>query len=146
VIMRKILIVDDDEDDKDFLCEAIQNIDDSAYCIWVSDGLHALRLINDGSFNPPDYIFLDLNMPKIGGIQCLNKIRKLRQYESIPVIIYTTSKISPEQFDLHSLGPIAVLSKPTRISELTKAVDDIFKSTHSELNDAGGGTKIDGQL
>ena len=70
LIMRKILIVDDDEDDKDFLCEAIQNIDDSAYCIWVSDGLHALRLINDGSFNPPDYIFLDLNMPKIGGIQC----------------------------------------------------------------------------
>src|SRR5918993_4673262 len=126
--MKKILIVDDDEDDKDFLCEAIQNIDNSAYCIWVSDGLHALRLINDDSFNPPDFIFLDLNMPKIGGIQCLDKIRKLRQYETVPVIIYTTSKISLEQFNLPTLGPISVLSKPTRIAELSKAVDEIFRS------------------
>jgi len=134
--MKKILIVDDDEDDKDFLCEAIQNIDKSAYCIWVSDGLHALRLINDASFNPPDFIFLDLNMPKIGGIQCLDKIRKLEQYQSIPVIIYTTSKISTEQFNLPALGPISVLSKPTRIAELSQAVGEIFQSQHPMVNDA----------
>ncbi|HSB93871.1 MAG TPA: response regulator [Flavitalea sp.] len=132
--MKKILIVDDDEDDKDFLCEAIQKIESSAYCIWVSDGVHALTLINDRSFNPPDFIFLDLNMPKIGGIQCLEKIRKLEHYESIPVIIYTTSKISIEQFEIHSLGPISILTKPTRIAELSKAVDDIFRSQQKVIN------------
>jgi len=126
--MKKILIVDDDEDDKDFLCEAIQNIDSSAQCIWVSDGLHALRLINDENFNPPDFIFLDLNMPKIGGIQCLHKLRKLSNYKTIPVIIYTTSKLSSEQFDLNHLGPIQFLCKPTRIAELSAAVDEIFRS------------------
>jgi DNA-binding response OmpR family regulator len=135
--MKKILIVDDDEDDKDFLCEAIQNIDSSAYCIWVSDGLHALRLINDDSFNPPDFIFLDLNMPKIGGIQCLNKIRKLHNYEGVPVIIYTTSKISTDQFDLPELGPISILSKPTRIAELSKAVEEIFRSQYTVVNNGG---------
>jgi DNA-binding response OmpR family regulator len=134
VDMKKILIVDDDEDDKDFLCEAIQNIDNSAQCIWVSDGLHALRLINDSSFNPPDFIFLDLNMPKVGGIQCLHKIRKLHNYEGVPVIIYTTSNISTEHFNLNSLGPISVLSKPTRIGELSSAVAEIFRSQKSLVN------------
>ena len=128
--MKKILIVDDDEDDKDFLCEAIQKIDNSAQCIWVSDGLHALRLINDESFNPPDFVFLDLNMPKIGGIQCLHTLRKLKNYKNIPVIIYTTSNLLPEQFDLSSLGPIGLLCKPTRIAELCVAVDEIFSSQY----------------
>jgi CheY-like chemotaxis protein len=137
VCMKKILIVDDDEDDKEFLCEAIQKIDTSAYCICVSDGLHALRLINDDSFNPPDFIFLDLNMPKIGGIQCLNTIRKLPNYEAIPVVIYTTSNISSDQFNLPDLGPISILSKPTRIAELSKAVDDIFHSQARFVKDAG---------
>ena len=134
--MRKILIVDDDEDDKDFLCEAIQKVDNSASCIWVSDGHHALRLINDESFNPPDFIFLDLHMPKIGGIQCLDKIRSLREYNRVPVIIYTMSKISIEQFDLEALGPISVLTKPTRIAELTKAVDEIFRSQQPFIKNA----------
>jgi len=132
--MKKILIVDDDEDDKDFLCEAILTFDKSANCIWVSDGLHALRLINDASFNPPDFIFLDLNMPKMGGIQCLHKIRKLEHYETVPVIIYTTSDISPNQLDLQSLGPISVLPKPTRIAELSSAVSEIFSAQRSVFN------------
>lgn len=129
--MRKILIIDDDEDDKDFLCEAIQVVDPSAQCIWVSDGHHALKLIHDESFNPPDCIFMDLHMPKIGGIQCLDRIRKLQNYHSVPVIIYTTSNLSSGQYDLNALRPVSVLTKPTRIADLTTAVDKIFRSEYA---------------
>lgn len=125
--MKKILIVDDDEDDKDFLCEAIHGIDRSAHCICVSDGLHALRLINDESFIPPDYIFLDLNMPKMGGIQCLQKIRRLPGYESVPVVIYSSSELLTSQFDLSKSGPVKSLVKPGRMSELNDSLQEIFK-------------------
>ena len=133
--MKKILIVDDDEDDKDFLCEAIQHIDRSAYCIWVSDGVHALRLINDPGFIPPDFIFLDLSMPKVGGIQCLDNIRKLTQYRNIPVIIYTTLPNAIDQLDISSFGPTSVLSKPTRIGDLIKSVEEIFSGQHRMVSD-----------
>ena len=133
--MKKILIVDDDEDDKNLLCDAILNVSSSAYCIWVSDGAHALRLITDPGFNPPDIIFLDFNMPTINGMECLDKIRNQRQYQAVPVIVYTTSKMAPKQFDSSFPGPTVVLCRPDQTADLTKALQEIFRSQHHLLSD-----------
>ncbi len=125
--MRVILVVDDDEDDKDFLCEAIHSIDSSINCMWVSDGIHAMKLLLDANFDPPDYIFLDLNMPRLGGKQCLSLIKSTPRLEHVPVIIYTTSKLSLDKLELKELGAVYFITKPTKIEELEQYVSFVLQ-------------------
>jgi len=65
-----ILIVDDDEDDKKLFIESVKEVDENITCITARDGQEALRFLKDENNRLPDYIFLDLRMPRINGKQC----------------------------------------------------------------------------
>lgn len=120
-------MVDDDEDDKDFFAEALKEVDPAAVLTWVSDGIHALKLLESDGYVPPDYIFLDLNMPRLGGKMCLQKIRKIQALSSVPVIIYTTSKFSEQIFSAVDTNELYFLTKPTRIEDLKKYLQEILQ-------------------
>src|SRR5438270_7146277 len=87
-----LLIVDDDEDDKEMFCEVVSAISDSHTCITSSNGHEALHLLQT-SQTLPNFIFLDLNMPRMSGKQCLAQLKKSERLSTIPVIIYSTSKL-----------------------------------------------------
>ena len=89
---KVIMIVDDDPDDVAFFCEALSEIDTSIKCIGVKGAEEALWLLKKNPDNYPDFIFLDLNMPKMNGKQCLEQIKSDVNLSSIPVVVYTTSK------------------------------------------------------
>lgn len=86
-----ILLVDDDPDDIEIFTDAIREIDQSITVITAHNGIDALRLLSSDILEKPDHIFLDINMPLMTGIECLEKIKKEHKLE-IPVTIYTTSK------------------------------------------------------
>ncbi len=67
-----ILIVDDD---KEMFIEAVAEIDNSVDCITASNGYEALQILEETT-TFPDLIFLDLNMPRMGGKQCLEALKK----------------------------------------------------------------------
>src|SRR5579872_246117 len=98
-----LLIVDDDADDLQFFVDAIAEIDQDVQCITASNGINALKLL-EGIETRPDYIFLDLNMPKMDGKQCLKHIRNSLLLHSIPVIIYSTSRLPEDIAETHALG------------------------------------------
>src|SRR5688500_3509498 len=85
---KVIMIVDDDPDDVAFFCEALSEIDTSIKYIGVKGAEEALWLLKKNSDNHPDFIFLDLNMPKMNGKQCLKQIKSDTNVSSIPVIVY----------------------------------------------------------
>jgi DNA-binding response OmpR family regulator len=113
-----ILVVDDDEDDKNLFIESAKEVNKNIKCITASDGQEALRFLRDENNPAPDYIFLDLRMPRTSGKQCLEEIRKDKRLRQIPVFIYTTSKDVKDSIELKKNGAVHFISKPANPGEI----------------------------
>jgi len=114
----KVLLVDDDADDRSLFIQAIFQVDRTITCYVMSDGQQALRFLEDVNNPVPDYIFLDLRMPRIDGRKCLEKIRQDKRTEKVPVIIYTTSTDVKDAKELSETGATHFISKPSNPEEV----------------------------
>ena len=115
-----IMIVDDDEDDRELFCEAIDSIDLDLTCVHLENGEKALQYLQDDEKPMPDYIFLDLNMPKLNGKECLVAIKKIDRLKKVPVIIYSTSNHPAEREQTMKLGAYGFIHKQTEFNSLCK--------------------------
>jgi DNA-binding response OmpR family regulator len=129
----RILIVDDDEDDRDLFCEAVRAIDPSIECTEARDAEQALHLLKSSKIFMPDFIFLDLNMPRINGKQCLAELKKSRDLRHIPVIIYTSSKRDADKIETRLLGAAHYISKPSGLAELNKALSFVLERKFEKI-------------
>lgn len=125
-VNAKVLIIDDDDDDRELFCYALANIEPNINCIEAIDGEDGLRLLQERSCMP-DYIFLDLNMPRVNGMVVLEKISKDRRLKEIPVIIYTTSKLQHDKKKSFELGAVHFITKPTKVSEIEEAISFVLE-------------------
>lgn len=113
-----LFIIDDDEDDRKLFIDAAKEVDKNIECTAAGDGQEALKMLKN-ELNPlPDYIFLDLRMPRINGKRCLEEIRKDERLKHIPVFIYTTSREVEESIELKKLGAVHFISKPTNPEDI----------------------------
>ncbi len=112
-----LLIVDDDADDRRLFIEAIKEIDDSIVCITANNGQQALELL-DKIDRLPDFVVLDLRMPRYSGKECLLEMKNNRRLKHIPVIIYTTSKNVEESKELREMGACHFMTKPRDAEEI----------------------------
>lgn len=115
-----IMIVDDDEDDRDFFCEAVENINLELKCLHVENGEKALQYLQDVEHIMPDYIFLDLNMPRLDGKECLVAIKKIDHLKEVPIIIYSTSTHPSDKEQTFQLGANGFIHKHTEFNSLCK--------------------------
>jgi CheY-like chemotaxis protein len=122
---KLIMVIDDDPDDKDIFVEIVNEIDPEYKCIWGRDGRDGInKLLMLSSL--PRYIFLDLNMPRMNGKQCLAEIRNDPRFSNIPVIIYSTSKLDTDISETKLLGASYYMTKPSRFAELKEALAELF--------------------
>jgi CheY-like chemotaxis protein len=121
-----ILLVDDDEDDQDMFREALDGLEPRIECYTAQDGEEALMLLGTASKQLPDFIFLDLNMPRVNGRQCLQSIRKAEKYNGIPVIIYSTLSRPADVEELIRLGAAYYFTKPTTLSVLREELQGVL--------------------
>jgi CheY-like chemotaxis protein len=112
-----LLIVDDDPDDRSLFIEAVKEIDETVNCISATNGQEALELLNNGD-RLPDFIILDLRMPRYDGKKCLFEIKHNSRLAHIPVIIYTTSKNVEESNELRHMGACHFMTKPRNYDEI----------------------------
>lgn len=115
---KKCFFIDDDEDDRDFFCSAIQAIDPSIECIFAKDGQQALNKLQTEPTLVPDFIFIDMNMPMIDGKQCLAEIRKIARLDQVPVYIYSTSGSEKLVNEVLDIGAEEFLIKPSSMGAL----------------------------
>ena len=98
--------------------DAISEIDNSIRIITAANGVEALEKLKAGISPPPDYIFIDLNMPLMNGVQCLQEIKKLPEVSAIPVIIYSTSINPVDQKKCMQSGAYSCIAKPNSVEEI----------------------------
>jgi CheY-like chemotaxis protein len=122
---KKFLLIDDDPDDQEFFLEATKEVDDSIECSFASSCEEALETLKSNAYIP-DYIFLDLNMPKVDGKKCLAEIKKIFHVQHIPVIIYSTSSLKKDIEETASLGAVYFLTKPSAFRELCSAIEKVL--------------------
>lgn len=123
--LKTCFLIDDDPDDQLIFSLALQQVSGSLTCITADSGFEALEKLGQKSFLP-DYIFLDLNMPGMNGIECLLRIKGQHHLRNIPVVIYTTSSNQKDILETNALGAYAFITKPNHITDLSQKLHEVF--------------------
>jgi CheY-like chemotaxis protein len=128
-------LVDDDVDDASLFQETLSNVNSGIRFAHAADGQEALDQLLSKSISP-DLIFLDLNMPRMDGKQCLALIKQEDELKDIPVIMYTTSSQSQDIEETMLNGAVCFITKPSSIRELESILSSIAESMPEDLEDA----------
>lgn len=89
--MLNILLADDDKDDCFFFKKALEELLFPTHLDIVRDGEKLMKYLFENCSRLPDVLFLDLNMPRKNGAECLVEIKSDKRLKDIPIIIYSTS-------------------------------------------------------
>lgn len=126
-----VLIADDDHEDCELFHEAIHDIDPQIKCWTARDGRQCLNFLTRELIMPPDYIFLDINMPLMNGRETLIEIKKNTKLRDIPVVMYSTTSDTKEIQGYYQLGAHDFLIKPNNFNKLVEALSSIIISTRT---------------
>lgn len=121
------LLIDDDSDDCEIFQMALGKIKAPVECVNVHDAQKALHLLRRSTFKP-DFIFLDLNMPRMSGKECLKHIKRMEKLKHVPLIVYSTSNIQKEIDEVYELGASFFITKPSELGILQEALADCFST------------------
>jgi CheY-like chemotaxis protein len=119
-LLKQCLLIDDDLDDQEIFCLALNDIDPSIHIVIAIDGVDALKLLNADPTFIPDTIFIDLNMPRMDGLECLREIKKLTHLKDVKIIMYTTSSENKLVSKSKEMGADAFIIKPSSLTLLTE--------------------------
>lgn len=124
---RYIYIADDDEDDRSLFTDAILEVDPSVVVKEAGDGMQLMQIIQTLSEPLPDVIFLDINMPKKSGFECLEEIRKNDgAIKEVKVIVLSTSNDPQDIERAMELGATFYAVKPSRFDTLKLFLEDVL--------------------
>lgn len=122
--IQSILLVDDDEDDQYVFRDALNAVDASINVDTAIDGVDALEKLSE-SKTVPELIFLDLNMPRMNGKSFLKEIKSSDTFQSIPVIVYSTSANPSDISETKALGAKDFITKPNNYKELCSVLASV---------------------
>jgi CheY-like chemotaxis protein len=126
-----ILLADDDKDD----CLLFQDVLDDLMlptCLWIVRNGEELMTFLNKTPELPQILFLDLNMPRKNGFECLKEIKQNERLKDVPVIIFSTS-FDPEIVNLlHKNGARFYIRKPEEFEALRKAIEQALFSIQNQ--------------
>jgi len=120
-----IMLADDDEDDRLFFKEAFEEVKIKYDITTFNDGEQLMHYLNEPENFLPDIIFLDLNMPRKSGMECLKEIRQNDRLKKISVAIYSTSSSEQDIEDTFVAGANVYIKKPNDFNMLKKVLSDV---------------------
>ena len=120
-----ILLVDDDEDDQDIFKEAVSVIRSDITCLFAKDGEQGLTLLETLTALP-QFIFLDVNMPRMDGKQFLKAVKAHPRFQTVPVVIYSTSNHKSELGEYFKMGASNFITKPSEFNLLVAYLKSVL--------------------
>lgn len=134
-IMKKptILLVEDDELDIISVERSLKKLEIEYELHTAYNGIEALKLLRDPGLNlNPQVILLDINMPRMNGIEFLKVLREDEKLKNLKVFIMTTSSEGEDRFGAEKLGISGYIIKPLNYNDNTKRSDsmDAFVQFH----------------
>jgi len=128
----EILLVEDNMNDAELTIRALRKNNIANHIIHLKDGAIAIDfLFGNGEYEgrninkKPKVILLDLKMPKVGGIEVLEKIKSNELTKKIPVVMLTSSKEHPDVEKAYLLGANSYIVKPVDFESFRKTVNDL---------------------
>jgi iron complex outermembrane recepter protein len=122
-----VFLIDDDTDDQEIFCHAMEKANSQVQCVFANDGIMALDKIRHEEDFCPDFIFIDMNMPRMNGQQCLAEIKKIERMKNVPVYMYSTS-VDPESIEENKqLGAADFIVKPSDLNDLITILRNIIQ-------------------
>jgi CheY-like chemotaxis protein len=120
---KHLMFADDDADDLYLFREAVNEIDPKKMISLVDSGQ---RLLDKLEVVLPDILFLDLNMPGINGLQCLDMIRSKSHYDIVPIVIYSTSADAGHVEKAYTSGANLFIRKPNTFEKMKSQIAKIL--------------------
>jgi CheY-like chemotaxis protein len=120
------MFIDDSESDRKLFEKAVKTINPSIECIMVETGYAALAYLTLDLGPQPDYIFLDINMHGMTGLECLAEIKKHKKAELIPIIMFTTAQVFTYEQTAKLLGAKACYSKSIHFDENVNIIAEVI--------------------
>ena len=130
--MTVVLLVEDNTSEEILAIRAIEKANIPADVVVARDGQEALDYLFGSGANPrtvsslPTVALLDLNLPKIGGLEVLRRIRADVRTRRLPVVVLTTSKQEADLARAYDLGANAFVCKPIAFDEFARAVNTLL--------------------
>lgn len=119
---KPILLVEDDKADVMTVKRALKECNASNQLFTVGNGEEALSFLRDERNPRPGFILLDLNMPKMNGIEFLQILKHDDDLKHIPVVVLTTSKQESERIESFRLGVAGYVIKPMNYHQFIEMV------------------------
>ena len=120
-----IILADDDEDDRNFFKDAFSEIKLNTELKMFKDGFELMTYLNNPDIVLPHILFLDLNMPKKTGIECLIEIKKIPHLKDLIVAIYSTSSSEEDIEETFIQGANIYIKKPSDFNSLKKILNGV---------------------
>jgi two-component system, response regulator len=132
MLETEIILVEDNPDDAELTIRAFRKNNISNNLIHLKDGEEAIGFIFEGTeyagkkiSDHPKLILLDLKMPKINGLQVLEKVKGTEHTKSIPVVVLTSSAEDPDIKKCYALGANSYIVKPVEFDNFSKVVVEL---------------------
>ncbi len=122
-----ILLVEDNADHAELVIRALEKSGEGKV-IWVRDGEEALEYLSREEQHAPTVgrlpglILLDLNLPKVSGLEVLRRVKQNERLRTIPIVVLTTSDREEEVLKSYELGANSFVMKPIRFAEFAEEV------------------------
>jgi CheY-like chemotaxis protein len=124
--LKPILLVEDDSVDAMTVKRAMRDLRVNNSVIHSVNGEEAMKYLNDPDTEKPFVILLDLNMPKMSGIEFLKIIKVNQNLKMIPIIVLTTSKEKRDVLDSFELGAAGYMIKPVDYGKFVEVLNTVM--------------------
>jgi CheY-like chemotaxis protein len=126
--MRTLVLIDNNKDDLLFIKEALASIDSDIQCLSFVYSEEAMNAMMSKILDGPDAVFMNLNMPRRNGIQCLMELRSNPAFENLPVVLYAP-RITVDVLELlKGSGVTTAFEKPNTMLGWKKIMQEMLTS------------------
>jgi CheY-like chemotaxis protein len=122
---KPILLVEDDSVDAMTVKRALKDLNVMNLLVHTPNGKEAFEYLTGEGSEKPCFILLDLNMPKMNGVELLKIIKADDELKKIPVVVLTTSRDTEDKFETFGLGAVGYIVKPADYKNFVEAMRTI---------------------
>lgn len=121
---KTILLVEDNADDEQLTLRAMRQSDVPNIIRVARDGAQAIDALfgTDANGKLPDLVLLDLKLPKVSGLEVLQRIRNDERTKTLPIVVLTSSDEERDIVESYNLGANSYIRKPVDFDEFIDAV------------------------
>ena len=120
-----IILADDDEDDRLFFTDAFDELKITTNVKTFNDGVYLMDYLNNEESIFPNVLFLDLNMPRKSGLECLKEIKQTDKFKDMAIAIYSTSASEEDIEKTFVMAANIYIKKPSDFKTLKKVLSEV---------------------